>query len=94
MTVLDEPIYLKRVIIYNQKSGQQDTANRFRDISVRAGNRTALPFDGSTANKENEVCDHFTGPARSRHQIHFNCTEVKPITVSTVQIINDNYSSI
>ena len=93
MIKLAESIYLKRVTIHNRQSGQQPAANRFRDVSVRAGVKPAHPIDGSII-KENEVCGDTVGIAGRNELIHFNCTNVRRVTVVTVQIINDNDSSI
>ena len=94
MVVLDDHIYLKKVIIYNRRSGQQTMANQFRDVSVRAGCKEPKPIDKTKVITENDECACYDGPAGASAVIDFDCTTLKAVKVITVQIINDNTSSI
>lgn len=82
------------MIIYNKT---WKWSNRFKDISVRAGMTEAEPNKDTNIIEENEVCENFTRPdgaPADTKEIHFNCSEVKNVTVITVQIMNNENESI
>ena len=95
MTILGDQIYLKKVIIHNRQSGQNVEANRFKNISVRAGLEKVNPNEklGSVI-EENEVCSNLNRPGGIGEKITFSCAKIKPVRVITVQIINEEKDSI
>ena len=95
MTILGDQIYLKKVIIINRQSGQNLEANRFKDISVRAGLEKVNPNEELRfVIEENEVCANLTRPGGIGEKITFPCAKIKPVRVITVQIINEEENSI
>ena len=56
----------------------------------------AEPNKNTNIIEENGVCANRTRPAEAdpaKKEIHFNCAEVKNVTVITVQIMNDEDES-
>ena len=90
MTILDSPIRLSGVKIFNRRSCCGD---RLKSVEIRAG-KQSVPGNFKARITKNTHCDTFDGPGTTGEIYTVNCDSPIDATVITLQIVASGSQSI